>query len=318
MSHLKERSEKKCLNCNAVIHGKYCHVCGQENLEPEESVWHLVTHFFNDITHFDGKFFSTLKYLILKPGFLSREYKAGRRASYLNPIRMYIFSSAIFFLIFFSITHETDIIKTSYSGKSADEIAKMDSITFRNFTAKMNDGKPMSREEFQQYMNKNGGIHFSNGDFQTRQEYDSLIKIGKVKDNWFERQLAFKQIEMKEKYNNDQKLISRAFVSNLLHSFPQMLFISLPLFALILKLLYFRRKEFYYTSHAIFGIHLYVFVFIMLLLIIGFQQLQHNFDWALFNYLIALVILYIFYYQYKSLRNFYQQRRVKTILKFLL
>lgn len=104
MSHLKERKEKDCLNCQATLIGRYCHNCGQENLEPKETVWHLVQHFFNDITHFDGKFFATVRYLLRKPGFLSTEYVKGRRASYLNPIRMYVFTSAIFFIILYSIS----------------------------------------------------------------------------------------------------------------------------------------------------------------------------------------------------------------------
>ena len=110
MSHLKERKEKICLNCNAAIYGRYCHVCGQENLEPQESFWHLVTHFLFDLIHFDGKFFITLKYLLFKPGFLAEEHSKGRRASYLHPIRFYIFTSAFFFLIMFSFygqEHET-------------------------------------------------------------------------------------------------------------------------------------------------------------------------------------------------------------------
>ena len=63
MSHFKERKEKKCLNCNAIVHDRFCGICGQENIEPKESAWHLINHFFQDITHFDGKFFSSLKYL---------------------------------------------------------------------------------------------------------------------------------------------------------------------------------------------------------------------------------------------------------------
>ena len=102
MSHNKEREEKICLNCKAAIYGRYCHVCGQENIEPKENFWHLVNHFVEDLTHFDGKFFITLKDLLFKPGFLSVEYLKGKRASYLHPIRMYVFTSAIFFLIFFS------------------------------------------------------------------------------------------------------------------------------------------------------------------------------------------------------------------------
>ena len=80
MSRLKERKEKNCLNCNAEVQGRFCHVCGQENIETKETVWHLISHFFQDITHFDGKFFSSLKYLVTKPGFLSTEYMIGRRA----------------------------------------------------------------------------------------------------------------------------------------------------------------------------------------------------------------------------------------------
>lgn len=83
--------------------GRYCQNCGQENLEPKETFLHLVTHFVNDVTHFDGKFFSTLKLLLFRPGFLSKEYVKGRRMSYLHPIRMYVFTSALFFIIFFSV-----------------------------------------------------------------------------------------------------------------------------------------------------------------------------------------------------------------------
>src|SRR6186997_2178628 len=62
----------------------------------------MVTHFFYDITHFDSNFFTTVEDLLFKPGFLSKEYMIGRRARYLHPVKMYVFTSAIFFLLFFS------------------------------------------------------------------------------------------------------------------------------------------------------------------------------------------------------------------------
>jgi hypothetical protein len=102
LSHVPQRKEKDCLNCGTIVQGKYCHACGQENVVPKETFWHMVTHFSYDITHFDSKFFTSLKDLLFKPGFLSKEYMAGRRASYLHPVKMYVFTSAIFFLLFFS------------------------------------------------------------------------------------------------------------------------------------------------------------------------------------------------------------------------
>src|SRR5688500_12793533 len=86
-----------------MVVGRFCHVCGQENTEPKETFWHMITHFFYDITHFDGSFFVTVKDLLFKPGFLSREYMLGRRKKYLHPVRMYVFTSAVFFLVFFAM-----------------------------------------------------------------------------------------------------------------------------------------------------------------------------------------------------------------------
>jgi hypothetical protein len=322
LSHFKERKEKNCLNCNAEVQGRYCHECGQENIEPFESAWHLVTHFFNDITHFDGKFFSTLRYLVKRPGFLSREYMLGKRASYLNPVRMYVFTSAIFFLIFFSVNHfDEKSIKTNINGVTVDEITKMDSAAFSKFTKALNDGKQMTRDEFRNYVDtstKKGTFRVAPGNYKSKAEYDSLLKKGIKKHNWFERKLVYKQIELDEKYQRDGNKILASFINTLLHSFPQMLFISLPLFALILKLLYRRSKQFYYSIHVIFSIHLYVFVFIFMLFLIGLSQIKHYFGWNWINFLITLGVFYIMYYQYKAMRKFYLQRRGKTILKFIL
>src|SRR2546423_258985 len=102
MAHRKIRTEKNCLNCNAQIYGRFCSVCGQENIEPKETFWQLLSHFVYDLFHYDGKAVSTIKTLLFNPGLLTHEYVRGRRASYLHPIRLYIFISAVFFIIFIS------------------------------------------------------------------------------------------------------------------------------------------------------------------------------------------------------------------------
>src|ERR1700754_4875958 len=124
MSHGKERKDKDCLNCGSIVLGRYCQVCGQENIEPKETFWSMLRHFLEDITHFDGKFFVSMKDLLFKPGFLSSEYIKGRRAKYLHPVRMYVFTSAIFFLVFFTvngheeITFKNDLPLTSHQRDS--------------------------------------------------------------------------------------------------------------------------------------------------------------------------------------------------------
>ena len=329
MSHSPERKEKDCLNCGTITHGRFCHVCGQENLEPKESFWHLITHFFNDITHFDGKFFTSLKDLLFKPGFLSKEYMKGRRASYLNPVRMYVFTSAIFFLLFFSflVSEEGgDIGIASINGKSMFEIEEMDSASFAAFTANINkeDGKPaqpMTKEEFKQYLDSaliKSGIHFTGHQYKSKAEYDSLLATGVKKHNWIQRQLIYKEIDINEKYHSDSKQVLKAFKGKLLHSLPQMLFISLPLLALILKLLYIRRKQFYYVSHGIFSMHLYIFLFIAMLFLFSIYRLNDHLHWGILSFFFYALSIWIFIYEYLALKNFYGQGWIKTFFKFLL
>lgn len=320
MSHLRERIQKNCLNCNAQVAGRYCQVCGQENIEVVETTWNLITHFFNDITHFDGKFFSTLRYLVFKPGFISSEYIKGRRASYLNPIRMYVFTSAMFFLIFFSIFNvdESISVNTKFNEKN---IEQMDSASFATFTSSINNGKPMTHEAFKKHTEaewSSSGIHFTDSKYSSRLEYDSLLALGVKKHNWFQRTLIYREIELNEKYKKDQGKMLSLFVSILVHSFPQMLFISLPLFALMLQLLYIRRKQYYYTNHLIFSVHLYIFIFIVLLTIIGLTQVKNYLHSSWINWIIGFLYGSLFYYEYRSMRNFYQQGRGKTIVKFFL
>ena len=329
MSHSRERKEKDCLNCGTIIHGRYCHVCGQENLEPKESFWHIVTHVFNDLTHFDGKFFTTLKDLLIKPGFLSTEYIKGRRNSYLNPVRMYVFTSAVFFLLFFSFFYsdkDSGINITTINGKTPAEIDAMDSASFAGFTAHINkeDEKPavpMTREEFRKYKDSaifSSGIRISGTQYKSKAQYDSMLASGAKKHNWVQRQLIYKEIAINHKYKNDVNQIAKAFKSALLHSLPQMLFVSLPLLALILKLIYIRRKQFYYVSHGIFGLHLYVFLFIAMLFLFGLSKLNDSLHWGIINSVVSILILGLLVYEYLALKNFYRQGWLKTFLKFIL
>ena len=329
MSHLKERKEKNCLNCNAQIYGTYCNVCGQENIEPQESAWHLISHFFQDITHFDGKFFNSIKLLITRPGYLSRAYMVGRRASYLNPVRLYVFTSALFFLIFFSL-YQFDAanvitIKGDVNKIPVGDIAAMDSARYKFFVDVLvkNDSTLKFAYNKKQYLKYLDSIALASAftmtpsKYKSKKAYDSALANGKD-HNWIERKLVYKQIDINEKYGGNRKAAMIAVINSLLHYIPQILFITLPLFALLLKLLYVRQKKYYYVNHAIFAIHLFVFVFITLLAIFGINKIEVATGAHWLSYLSSFLILLVFFYNYKSMRNFYQQGRAKTLLKLFL
>jgi Protein of unknown function (DUF3667) len=329
LSHGKIRTEKKCLNCGTETTGRYCSACGQENIEPKQTVWHLVTHFFSDITHFDGKFFVTVKDLFAKPGFLSREYMIGRRASYLDPVRMYIFTSAFFFLIFFSlfdvkhlhigneargeIRNDPDLRVLMARAKTAGDSLRIlnayDSVASRlvRIAADSSQLKP--------------GFHTKlDVRYRSIAAYDSSQKLlpPSRRDNWIKRKITIWEIDMKQRLETEPGNLLRELIGNFMHNFPKMLFISLPAFALLLKLLYSRQKQFYYVDHGIFSIHLYIFSFLLLLVYFGLNELRTGTGWNWLGWIIAPVLIYPFFYYYKAMRRFYGQGRGKTIWKYIL
>ena len=311
MSHLKQRKEKSCLNCNAAINGRFCSVCGQENLEPQESLWHLIVHFFNDITHFDGKFFSSVKYVVTKPGFLTSEYVAGRRVAYLNPVRFYVFTSFIFFLILFTfIIDENDFKikddeKTELSKNSSDEVDGV--LTNMGIDS-------LKKIEKQDKSKKNINL-FRTDKYRDKKEYDSLKLLGLTKETGLKKILIERNFKIEEKYGNDKSKTLGALVDNILHSIPQTLFFTLPLFALVLQILYLRRPKYYYVSHVIFTIHLYIFIYIDYLLIYIFGVFSKIKYLGWLSFIEVALVFYILYYAYRAMRNFYEQGRWKTLLK---
>ncbi len=345
MSHTKERNEKNCLNCNAVVYGPYCHICGQQNVAPKDTFGHLAGHLISDIFHFDGKFFSSSKFLLLRPGFLTYEYVRGRRASYLNPIKMYVFISAVFFIFFLAIYKPERLLsnpknqqvttagvmkeltdkKASIATSLADKNIPASARNILQESLKKTNGQIML---LQQDSSKKNEIHaaitraiiISAYDSFSLQQYDSVQQAlpAAKKDGWLMQQFNRRGIIINEKFKGREDTELEALLDAFFHHFPQVLFISLPLFALLLQLLYVRRRKWYYVDHLIYTVHLYcaVFIFLFLLLVISSFKNTYHLQWL--SYIANIIWIYIFYYTYKGLRNFYGQGRGKTILKWFL
>lgn len=88
-----------CANCSAPLRGPYCAQCGQKDTGSRPSVGHLIHEASVDLSHADARIWRTLGLLLLRPGELPRRYMAGQRASYLPPLRLYLSSSLLFFML---------------------------------------------------------------------------------------------------------------------------------------------------------------------------------------------------------------------------
>jgi Protein of unknown function (DUF3667) len=89
-----------CPNCGADLKGEYCRQCGQKKIHRHEfTLRHFAGHLVHEVTHLDSnKIFKTLFALLFRPGLLTAEYLAGRKGRYINPIRIYLTFSALYFL----------------------------------------------------------------------------------------------------------------------------------------------------------------------------------------------------------------------------
>ena len=91
--------ETACLNCGTPLVGSHCHNCGQRG-----HVHKTLGAFFHDllhaVLHFEGKIWRTVPMLAWRPGRLTREYIDGRRASYVSPIALFLFTTFLLFAVF--------------------------------------------------------------------------------------------------------------------------------------------------------------------------------------------------------------------------
>ena len=88
-----------CTNCGAVLAGRYCSACGQKAGSPAHSIGHFLWDAIESLTHADSRVRGTLVPLLRRPGFLTREFFAGRRARYVPPLRLYLILSVVFFVL---------------------------------------------------------------------------------------------------------------------------------------------------------------------------------------------------------------------------
>jgi hypothetical protein len=256
----------------------------------------LLRHFVEDLTHFDGKLWKTVKLLLFKPGSLTKLYVEGKRASYIHPIRMYIFVSAVFFLFMF--TGEAPV-KPEGAGSKAN--------TSKDFASGLQEGLELD-------------IDNDTVNYKTIAAYNAAQQKlpSSKKDNWLDAELKKKGIELNEKYGGDNLKIGKALIEKFENYFSRMLYISLPIFAFFIWVLYRRNKNHFFVDHIIFSIHIYCAFYIILFITQIVSTVNDFFSDQLSGIIAFIVPLSLVFYLYKSLKNHFNQSRKKTLLKCLI
>jgi len=113
--------ESACLNCGTLLIGSHCHNCGQT-----AHVHRTLSAFFHDLLHgvfhFEGKVWRTIPMLALRPGTLTREYIDGRRASYVSPLALFLFSVFLLFAAINSTAGKAEFAEEDQAKVKAEAI----------------------------------------------------------------------------------------------------------------------------------------------------------------------------------------------------
>jgi Protein of unknown function (DUF3667) len=234
-----------CRNCGAVAPGTYCPACGQETSLALPTVRAMLREAAGRYVAFDGRMWRTLFGLLFRPGFLTREYLAGRRRRYIRPARLFlVLSIALFALLRFAGEPPLHLGRASADAGAA---------------AKAGSAPATSADK-----NKLGDDATTGGSNLP----DLIVE--------FEPQPWAESLHRRaEQFNHlpREQQIEQIF-SGVLRYGPYAMFALLPLFALLLKLVYFGRARRYpdrprrYAAHLVFGAHNHAFLFLVAALLV--------------------------------------------------
>lgn len=266
-----------CQNCETELQGNFCHTCGQEDKVIKEDVKSLIKESVEDLTFFNSKIWITLKLLITNPSKLSRLYLDGKRASFVAPFKLYLFLVMIFSFLDYHIS-DRDIINAESPTVLADTIVITPTdttiITPTDTTA------------------KNNATYFEEGGSWLNQKFYA----------------------MELKYKNDPDALSEEFKSKFRNNIPYLLYISIPLIAVFLLLLYRRKKKFFYVEHLTLTLYLFSLIALLLIAELLLDGLFYNilglsipFELIVF---IAIELLI-----FRGMHRFYNNSRRRTFVK---
>jgi hypothetical protein len=285
----------ECGNCSATLMGPYCYNCGQHAHESARSISALFHDAWHLATHIDGRFWQTLYILPLKPGKLTKEYFAERRMRYLPPVRLYLVLSVLFFA-FGLVTPQKHSAPST--GAAANAAAPSNSVAPGNagFNAGSDDAADAGKTGAANKKPRKSTLGISNcNEVQT--------SIPGIQD-LLQQACARNPVNYLES-------VKHAFVANM----PKMMFLFVPMMALVMLILYWRPRR-YYVEHLVFFLHTHAAIFLLLLIqaLLGWGAFWLN--WGTFRgWVITIISVYSVWYVYRAMRIYYGQGRLLTLTK---
>ena len=256
----------RCPNCEAVLTGAFCANCGQEAHLHHASTREFLHEFIGHYVALEGKLWGTMSRLLFRPGALTNEYIRGRRVRFVQPLRIYLTLSVLFFAAL-KFTGGFEPVIDAKGGPRAEAAAvergaadaqgsKAAEAAIADMEKDLKAGAPDATEP--------KAVKWEEGDeFGPKQFDDMLSGWPRLRQQWH-RFDALPQEQQK-----------KVFVDSFYRYAPYAIFCLMPVFALFLKVLYLGSGR-RFGEHVLFALHTNAFAYfvfcVMLLVNVGIIQ----------------------------------------------
>lgn len=263
--------QAQCRNCDAPLAGQYCQDCGQDSKKEVGFFKDMLDAWLNSAFGYESRVRQTVPALLLKPGEVGQDYLNGQRNRHFDPFRLYLFCSLMFFLVH-SVFPDSGI-----SVEAVDTTADRGSM-LENPRA--------------------------DSDLSATISFD----LEEIAMRWLPE--AVKR-QMKLRTDSVGPIDTQRFLAEFYDSMPKALFALVPVLALVLVILYWKRQH-YFAEHMVTALYSHAALFILLTLIVILSALSQafkiRFQWhnaasiteLLSTVLVLWIPLYLFLYHRRT------------------
>ncbi len=311
---------------------RYCHHCGQKNRANRVKIGEFISEFFDSIFNINSKFFKTLAHLFI-PGRLTQSFFQGKRRSYYHPLRMYVVSIVFLFALLSLLKVSEGIsfgVNNESLGKEFEKKVLLDDqkLLLKNTLDSLGAVYAIDTSLIDSIQQK---LYF-----EIQGERDPLVSEEDNSNNYFtllfdsismtSKDLLFTPIDSVLENSGTEHWIDKFVLKQILKGardlggFNKFIFTNLtwllisliPFFALILKLIYIRRRIFY-LEHLVFLLHLFTALIYCVIVSLSVGQIPGGKSPA-----IVFIVLILIGFPYTAFLLYYKQHFLKTFIKYIL
>jgi len=325
--HVHEMVPKRCPNCDTWMseEGEFCPGCGQRFTTGKVTVSELLRDAFEAVFNFESRAYKTFFHLFV-PGRLTNEYFKGRHRRYVTPLRLFLLTAILHFAVLAYIANELGgeamrkiEMTQSQQAFHSQFNQEVDSLTSHIEQDQFEGDEQVSAAFDSLLVELNYGENDSTtlGNLAMGTMKQENFRVASIDIYTLSPQAFLDKYEVEGFYNRifvqqELRLMTEvgSLVGYFLSKFTWMALLMMPALALILKLLYIRRKRFY-VEHLIFSFHYHAFAF-LLISILGLIDLWVDTSGLLTGIGFFLVLIYL----YIAMIKVYRQGWFKTFIKF--